>query len=157
MSLVDFRVRLGATEPGCEPAVRAWVDLEPQLSFESELELPLRRIRGSEWTAALSVSDKSPPCFLYRLGLAAHPGAVWSLTVRHRGLARDILIDGDTLALAKCWLVGVCRIPLAPPLRRGRVQGSDGRRIGTALPAQPDPLPHPAATVIALDQYRCNR
>jgi hypothetical protein len=107
MPCYELRVQLkGWTET--EPAVRAWLD--PDLDaggLASEVELPLRRIDDSEWCAAFLLA--SPKTFLYRIGVAAEPGAIWAVWIRQQGVrTREILFDSDVMACPKQWLLGTC-------------------------------------------------
>jgi hypothetical protein len=52
--------------------------------------------------------------FLYRIGLAAHAGAAWSITVHDGAGQKQLLSDSDVAPLTKCWLVGTCPFRSAP-------------------------------------------
>jgi hypothetical protein len=119
MALIEVRIALESTLVDVTPEVRAWVDLSPDGGLGSERELPLQRDGAHEWIGAFVVRDSLD--FLYRVGLLAHPGARWSLCLRHRGSNRELLSDCDTLPLAKSWLVGSCRVASAG---RGSAWGS---------------------------------
>ena len=108
MALIEVRINLESTLASVTPDVRAWVDLRPEGGLESEIELPLLRSSENEWSGAFMLRDRLD--FLYRIGLMAHAGARWSLSVRRRGASRELLADGDTLPLAKSWLVGSCSL-----------------------------------------------
>jgi hypothetical protein len=132
MGLIELSVTLTIAERGLTPMARAWVDLEPDGSLHSELELPLHLQGAGRWMGVMGVAEPTPDCFFYRLGIVAHAGAQWSLKVRDRALGRDILVDTDTLTSSKCWLIGSCalsaaalgddltpRTPVGDALRRG--------------------------------------
>ena len=46
MCLVEVRVEIEATDPGCEPQVSAFIDSRPDLDLGSELALPRARARN---------------------------------------------------------------------------------------------------------------
>lgn len=112
MSLLLIRIGLELTTP-VEPEVRAWIDLHPDAALASEVELPLQRSSGSVWSARLLTAPNASGYFLYRIGLAAHPGAAWSITVQDAATQRQLLTDGDVAPLTKCWLVGTCPFRIA--------------------------------------------
>jgi hypothetical protein len=114
MSLLLIRIGLDLTTP-VVPEVRAWIDLHPDAALASEVELPLQRDAGSVWSARLLTAPNASGYFLYRIGLAAHPGASWSITVQDTASQRQLLTDGDVAPLSKCWLVGTCPFRMAQP------------------------------------------
>lgn len=107
MSLLLIRIGLELNAP-VVPEVRAWIDLQPDAALASEVELPLHRASPTVWTARLLTSPNASGYFLYRVGLAAHPGATWSITVHDSSEQHELLNDGDVAPLTKCWLVGTC-------------------------------------------------
>lgn len=113
MSLLLIRIGLNLTTP-VVPEVRAWIDLHPDAALASEVELPLERDSESMWSARLLTSPNGSGYFLYRIGLAAHAGAAWSITVHDREGQRQLLSDSDVAPLTKCWLVGTCPFRAAP-------------------------------------------
>jgi hypothetical protein len=120
MSLLLIRIGLQLTSP-VVPEVRAWIDLHPDAALASEVELPLERDGESVWSARLLAGTTGSGYFLYRIGLAAHPGATWSLTV-HDGAGRnELLADSDVAPLTKCWLVGTCPFRSQPASPKNRV------------------------------------
>ena len=129
MSLLLIRIGLELTTP-VEPEVRAWVDLHPDAALASEVELPLQRSSGSVWSARLLTAPNASGYFLYRIGLAAHPGAVWSITVQDGATQSQLLTDGDVAPLTKCWLVGTCpfRVARSHPKNGMRATQSEGGR-----------------------------
>jgi hypothetical protein len=112
MSLLLIRIGLELTAP-VAPEVRAWIDLHPDAALSSEVELPLQRRSDTEWTGRLLTAPNASGYFLYRIGLAAHPGASWSVTVQDSASQRQLLTDGDVAPLNKCWLVGTCPFRVA--------------------------------------------
>jgi hypothetical protein len=113
MGLIELTVTLSGAERSRIQQARAWVDLEPDGSLHSELELPLHAQGPGRWMGVMGVAEPTPECFFYRLGIVAHAGAQWSLKVRDRALGRDILVDTDTLTSSKCWLIGSCALSAA--------------------------------------------
>src|SRR5690348_16796011 len=113
MSLLLIRIGLQLTTP-VVPEVRAWVDLHPDAALASEVELPLERNSETEWSARLLTSANGSGYFLYRIGLAAHAGAAWSITVHDGAGHKQLLSDSDVAPLTKCWLVGTCPFRSAP-------------------------------------------
>lgn len=131
---------------------RAWVDLEPDGSLHSELELPLHPQGPGRWMGVMGVAEPTPECFFYRLGIVAHAGAQWSLKVRDRALGRDILVDTDTLTASKCWLIGSCALSAAlGDELDGRIQPPDVSRRGASVPA---PLRRGETNVFFLAHHR---
>jgi len=110
MHQLEFHVRLEA-EADCLPEVRAWIDLQPDAGLGSETELCLRRAPLNTWVGSFATPLSSAGYFLYRIGLVAHPGALWSLRIRQTHDDREVLSDGDVAPLAKSWLVGTCPLP----------------------------------------------
>lgn len=158
MSLIEVCVSIdfkGADADRCKPEARAFIDLAPDDGFGSEHELPLQRLGQAQWLGAFVLGAEQPEHFLYRLGLVAQAGAEFWLTVRHHGLACDLLMDGDTLPAAKCWMVGTCPLPR-------QVQGRARADAGVVRAIVPKPVgPSIDATrrtshprVITLDHYR---
>ena len=90
--------------------VRVWLDHSPELGLGSEHELPLSRSPNNRWSATFVLDGVTHPSFLYRIGVAATPGSVWSLEVRRAGAGQSttVLADSDVVALPKEWLVGSC-------------------------------------------------
>jgi hypothetical protein len=162
MTLIEMRVSIdtkGIDLHRCQPEARAFIDLVPDEGFGSEQELPLRRLGHAQWVGAFVLGEAQPEHFLYRLGLVARAGAEFWLTVRHRGIERDLLMDGDTLAAAKCWLVGSCPLPAQ---RRGRAS-AEAAVVGavTAVPVgvsvDPKIARRTSHSVVVLDRYRERR
>lgn len=89
--------------------VRIFLDSEPQGGLASERELPLRRSADNAWSGTFVVRGDRREGFIYRIGMKAEPGTVWSLEVRESGAAgRALLADSDTVVMPKEWLVGFC-------------------------------------------------
>jgi hypothetical protein len=130
MAFVELDLHLRFDSGRSMPEARAWVDLEPDGTLTRETELALRRISANEWRGAVAIPDAGPRCFLYRLGLVAHAGAEWWLTLRERDQLRPLLSDHDTLAMAKSWLVGTCELARAPHC----IDTSYERRSAPVLP-----------------------
>jgi hypothetical protein len=151
MALIELRVSLEITSPSCKPEVRAWIDLEPDIGLDSEVELPLRQLSGPEWVGCFTLAQARPQRFLYRLGLAAEAGVDWSLRVHSRRSRRDILLDGDTLATAKCWLVGSCCVPRT---EHRRVAGMASALSAERADGARSPERDPHLNVVYLDRYR---
>jgi hypothetical protein len=114
MAFVELDLHLRFDSGRSMPEARAWVDLEPDGALTRETELALRRTGANDWRGTFAMADAGPRCFLYRVGLVAHAGAEWWLTLRERDHVRPLLSDHDTLAMAKGWLVGTCELTRAP-------------------------------------------
>jgi hypothetical protein len=110
MAVIELAVTLELRPASCEPQVRAWIDVRPELGLDSEHELPLMRCSPLQWIGFFTVARVPQTYFLYRIGVAAHPGAIWSLVVRRRDRAYALLWDADSLALPKLWLAGTCHV-----------------------------------------------
>jgi hypothetical protein len=127
MSLLLIRIGLELTTT-VEPEVRAWVDLHPDAALASEVELPLLRSSDSVWSARLLTSPNASGYFLYRIGLAAHPGAAWSITVQDVATQSQLLTDGDVAPLTKCWLVGTCPFRVVRPHPKNGMYATQSER-----------------------------
>jgi hypothetical protein len=145
MGLIELTVTLSLAERGLTPQARAWVDLQPDGSLHSELELPLHPRGSGRWMGVMGVAEPTPECFFYRLGIVAHAGAQWSLKVRDRDRGRDILVDTDTLTSPKCWLIGSCALGSAA------LGDADASWRGASLHGPPQPR---ATNVIFLAHRR---
>ena len=132
MPLIEVLLTLEFDESRCSPQVRAWLDLQPERDLRSEVGLPLERVRDHEWRGAFTIGDREPGHFLYRIGLAAHEGAHWTLELRHhaRGRCLPILTDSDSFALRKQWLVGSCALP--HPIPSTRLPNDQPRSLNAA-------------------------
>ena len=60
--------------------------------------------RSASWSSAFMVCVRSENAFMYRIGITAEPGTVWTLEVREKG--REVLRDSDTVSMPKEWLIG---------------------------------------------------
>ena len=114
MAFVELNLQLRCDLDRAAPEVRAFVDVEPDGIRTRETELALTRCSPSDWRGSFVIGEHSSRCFLYRVGLVAHAGAEWWLTLRGREDKRPLLADHDTLAMAKGWLVGTCELAGAP-------------------------------------------
>jgi hypothetical protein len=46
---------------------------------------------------------------MYRVGMLAPPGTIWSLSIQTLGAqGRELLSDSDEVTLPKEWLIGMC-------------------------------------------------
>lgn len=108
-SIIELRLELQASS--CQPDVRAWIDLWPELGLDSEIELPLARSAQYRWTGHFTVGKRGQGYFMYRVAVSARVGGTWRLTMRRRGCARVLLQDEDALTLPKLWLAGTCDLP----------------------------------------------
>jgi hypothetical protein len=158
-NLIELSVSLDLPADGGTPEVRAWIDLEPDIGLDTELELSMRQVTDTEWVGCFTLIGTRPQRFLYRLGLAAEPGTHWSLRVRHRGLQRDILVDGDTLAISKCWFVGSCRVPATKRRRAAGMTAHDVRVDTSREPPTTTRAPerNPQTRLVLLNSYRPQR
>ena len=85
---------------------RIWVDTDLGGGLSSEAELELLQISEDSWTAHFSSDSRR---FMYRVGMRARPGSIWSLSVQTVGLnRREVLFDSDEVTMPKEWLLGVC-------------------------------------------------
>jgi hypothetical protein len=113
MAYIELCIRLDCDLKRAVPEVRAWVDVDPDGQHAREIELALECRRATEWFGAFAVAEGGPCCVLYRVALVAHAGAEWSLSMHERSRTRALLVDRDTLAMAKGWLVGTCELARA--------------------------------------------
>lgn len=110
--IIDVSIELKTGRTTLVPEARFWVDSQSERGLNSEIELPLKRGSGNSWSGTLAIEKKSSQ-LLYRLGLLAHAGAVWSLTIRNRTQRYTLLSDTDELGAGKAWLTGLCPLPRA--------------------------------------------
>jgi hypothetical protein len=110
--IIEVAIRLQVDGSDSVPEARFWLDTQCEVGLMSEHELPLSRRGKHEWHGTLALDEGATPQFLYRLGILAHEGAFWSLTIRNRTRGYTLLSDGDELGSCKAWLTGVC--PIAP-------------------------------------------
>ncbi len=109
--LIDIEVELESTPQRAAPAVRLWLDLDPQAGFHTELEALLRPSGRARWTGSFDVPrPKLTSYFLYRLALRAAPHTAWSLSLRDRESGRALFSDTDMVALPKTWVMGTCSL-----------------------------------------------
>lgn len=120
--IIDVSIEIGVERNAPNPEARFWVDSQSERGLNSEIELPLTRGPGNCWTGTLAIEERSSQ-LLYRLGLLAHTGAVWSLTIRNRTRRCTLLSDTDELGAGKAWLTGLCPLPQARSEKRARVAG----------------------------------
>jgi hypothetical protein len=138
------------------PSVRLWIDVDPSAGDWNECEIALQQRAPGQWVGSFSVPSDAPLRFMFRMGLIAAGDGEWSLTLRDRRRCRVLHQDGDTLALAKTWVVGTCSLftSLAPTARPafGARPLHEPRPItaATAEPKQTRALPN----VVQLDRYR---
>ena len=111
MALIDLSLYLDVDDTQATSEVRAWIDLQPLVGLGSEIELPLSRRGKREWNGSFAMGEVASGYFLYRVAIAAYAGADWELVIKQRGNATPLLTDADTLAIAKCSLVGSCDAP----------------------------------------------
>lgn len=109
MGIIELTIELEASS--CQPDVRVWIDLQPELGLDSEIELPLARSAQSRWIGYFVVGDRRQDYFMYRIAVVAPVGGTWRLIMRRRGCARILLQDEDDLGLPKLWLAGTCDLP----------------------------------------------
>jgi len=104
MACYEIKISLsGCTKPA--PMVRVWLDPDVNVGSVAEVELPLCRQTDMQWSAAFLLAP--PKTFLYRVGLYAEPGSIWSISICQRGACcREVFFDSDMLALPKQWLLG---------------------------------------------------
>jgi hypothetical protein len=108
--IIEVAIRLQVDRSGSAPEARFWLDSQCEVGLTTERELPLSRRNNDEWLGTLALDEGATPQFLYRLGVLAHEGAFWSLTIRNRTRGYTLLSDGDELGSCKAWLTGVCPI-----------------------------------------------
>jgi hypothetical protein len=85
---------------------RIWIDSDLPGDLWSEAELQLERIGAGAWSGQFSAEHRR---FMYRVGMLAQPGTIWSLSIQSlRGQGRELLFDSDEVTLPKEWLVGMC-------------------------------------------------
>jgi hypothetical protein len=85
---------------------RIWIDSDLPGDLWSETEIQLDRLGRGAWAGQFSAADGR---FMYRVGMLAQPGTVWSLSIQTLGsMGRELLFDSDEVTLPKECLVGMC-------------------------------------------------
>lgn len=85
---------------------RIWIDSDLPGDLWSEAELQLDCAGPGTWSAQFAAAHGR---FMYRVGMLAQPGTIWSLSIQSlRGQGRELLFDSDEVTLPKEWLVGMC-------------------------------------------------
>jgi hypothetical protein len=85
---------------------RIWIDSDLPGDLWSEAELPLDRVGPGAWSGQFAAAQGR---FMYRVGMLAQPGTIWSLSIQSLGeQGRELLFDSDEVTLPKEWLVGMC-------------------------------------------------
>jgi hypothetical protein len=109
MEWIDVQLTVAPHDPRCVPDVRLWVDLQTNGALDTEMEVPLR-VQQERWSGSFLQNPALCSSFLYRLGVFAHPGAAFWLSLRARRSGCQLLLDGDVLDATKCVLVGTCSV-----------------------------------------------
>lgn len=142
---VELQLSLPSSAVVSIPQVRLLVDLESSRSLHSEIEVALELASRWLFRGGFSIDPAGSSVLLYRLGICAAPGALWTLRVRDaRG--RYLLRDADTLEAPKSWLVGSC------PLGGDREQPIPGWRGLHLVGRSPQPARSPGSTSPTFDR-----
>jgi hypothetical protein len=105
MSDYLITLKLEAVEDS-DVQARVWIDSDLPGDLWSEAELPLDRVGHGAWSGRFSAAQGR---FMYRVGMLAQPGTIWSLSIQNLGeQSRELLFDSDEVTLPKEWLVGMC-------------------------------------------------
>jgi hypothetical protein len=137
--MIQVTLQLRPNQIGYRPEARFWLDAQSESGLGSEIELPLSQDGNHEWSGTVALDDSTPQ-FLYRMGLLAHEGAIWSLSIRNRTLGYTLLSDSDELGSAKAWLTGVC--PLSHLHAQAITVGAKRSSKGSALPRSRNRRPY---------------
>ena len=85
---------------------RIWIDSDLPGDLWSETELELEQLGPGVWAGRFSAEHGR---FMYRVGMLAPPGTIWSLSIQTLGAqGRELLSDSDEVTLPKEWLIGMC-------------------------------------------------
>jgi hypothetical protein len=85
---------------------RIWIDSDLPGDLWSEAELQLERVAPGTWSGQFAAEHGR---FMYRVGILAQPGTIWSLSIQSLvAQGRELLFDSDEVTLPKEWLVGMC-------------------------------------------------
>ena len=105
--MADYLIKLKLeVDDDSEAQARIWIDSDLPGDLWSETEIPLDRNGHGAWAGQFSAADGR---FMYRVGMLAQPGTVWSLSIQTLGSrGRELLFDSDQVTLPKEWLVGMC-------------------------------------------------
>lgn len=126
LATVELCLRLPLSQTTPVPEVRLLVDLESIGSLHSETEVALQADDHWAFRGSFAVEHPCAASLLYRLGICAPSGTLWTLRIRD-AKDRCLLKDADTLDAPKSWLVGSC--PLSALADHGQVvRLSDYRR-----------------------------
>lgn len=130
---VELCLKLPPNAAAAAPEVRLLVDLESSCSLHSETEVALQLDGKWAYRGSFVVEQTVPSSLLYRLGICAVPGTLWTLRIRDAD-SRYLLSDADTLDTPKSWLVGSC--PLGAATAYGEVTMLDEYRARRATGAR---------------------
>lgn len=153
MAWIDALIALEIDSREARPSVRLWIDTDPQADEWNECEVALRQRAPGQWTGSFSIPSAASLQLLFRLGLITRGDGDWSLTLLDRTRGRVLHRDGDTLALAKTWVVGTCALDpaLSPPVR----PAFGAHLLRRPVPANDAVTPEPSdRNVVRLDRYR---
>jgi hypothetical protein len=112
VATVELCLKLPPSTAAAAPEVRLLVDLESSCSLHSETEVALQLDGKWAYRGSFVVEQSVPSSLLYRLGICAVPGTLWTLRIRDAD-DRYLLSDADTLDAPKSWLVGSCPLGAA--------------------------------------------
>jgi len=105
--MADYLIKLKLeVDDDSEAQARIWIDSDLPGDLWSETEIELARMGHGAWAGQFTAADGR---FMYRVGMLAQPGTVWSLSIQTLGsMGRELLFDSDEVTLPKEWLVGMC-------------------------------------------------
>ena len=105
--MTDYLIKLKLEVDADAPAqARIWIDGSIPGDLWSETEIELEHNGRGAYAGRFSAPDGR---FMYRVGMLARPGTIWSLSIQALGSkGREVLFDSDEVTLPKEWLVGMC-------------------------------------------------
>ena len=105
--MADYLIKLKLeVDDDTDAQARIWIDSDLPGDLSSEAEIPLDHMGHGAWAGQFSAAKGR---FMYRVGMLAQPGTVWSLSIQTLGSrGRELLFDSDEVTLSKEWLVGMC-------------------------------------------------
>jgi hypothetical protein len=106
-SMADYVITLKLeVDDDSDVQARIWIDSDLPGDLWSEAELRLDPLGPGAWSGQFSATHGR---FMYRVGMLAQPGTIWSLSIQNLGgQGRELLFDSDEVTLPKECLVGMC-------------------------------------------------
>lgn len=105
--MTDYLIKLKLEVDADSTAqARIWIDGAIPGDLWSETEVALEHDGQGAYSGRFTAPEGR---FMYRVGMLARPGTIWSLSIQALGSnGHELLFDSDEVTLPKEWLVGMC-------------------------------------------------